>query len=119
MTLYILQGCGIFADASEEKLPATVRIVRGGECCEVSLDGVPQTVRDACFTLPEGLRNGTHTLKVNGRACEGIVVKQSCVRAAGMDFRRLLPALSRVYELDERLRALEKKAEDSQVDWLK
>lgn len=119
MTLYILQGCGIFADASEEKLPATVRIVRGGEHCEVSLDGVPQTVRDACFTLPEGLRNGTHTLKVNGHACESVTVRCGTVRATGEDFRRLLPALSRVYELDERLRALEKKAEDSQVDWLK
>lgn len=119
MTLYLLQGHGVFAADHTEKLPATVQIVRGGENCEVALDGHPIQTSEGRFTLPEGLREGVHTLKVNGRACEGIFVKRGQARPSGEDFRRLLPVISRVYDLEERLRALEEKAQEKQIDWLK
>lgn len=119
MILYMVQGRGLFGAASEETLPTAVHMVRAGENCEVRLDGVALPVRGGVVDIPATLTDGVHELKVNGRACEGLAVKRGKVRPVGEDFRRLLPAIARIYELEERLRALEEKAQEKQVDWLK
>ena len=119
MTLYVLQGRGIFGAASEETLPAPVQIRCAEEVEEVRLDGdVLHCIGDQ-ITLPDSLKDGIHVLKVNGRACEGVYVKKGKVRPAGEDLRRLLPAIFRIYELDLRLHALERKASEKEVYWLK
>ena len=119
MTLYILQGRGIFGVASEEMLPAVAQIRCAEEVEEVRLDGNVLPCRGDQITLPASLKDGIHELTVNGRACEGVAVKKGRVRPAGEDFRRLLPALFRIYEFDLRLRALERKASEKEIDWLK
>lgn len=119
MRLYILRGFGVFGDASEETLPARLSIVSGDAVNEVCLDDVSLTVRDKMADLPANLKDGVHNLKVNGRACEALVVKHGRVRPAGEDFRRLLPVLSHLCALERRLCALEGRAKEKEIDWLK
>lgn len=119
MILYVLQGHGVFGAVSEETLPASVRVMCAEEVEEVRLDGNALPVREDSFVMSESLKDGVHELKINGRACESIVVKRGRVRPAGEDFRRMLPALYRIYGLEFRLCALEAKAQEKEINWLK
>jgi hypothetical protein len=52
-------------------------------------------------------------------SAEGIRVSDGRVRPAGIELRQLLPVLSRIPRLEARLRALEAKGLENQIDWLK
>ncbi len=119
MLIYILQGRGVFGASSEETLPASVRVMCAEEIKEVRLNGNVLPVRGESFVLPDTLKDGVHEIKINGRACESVAVKRGKVRPAGEDFRRMLPAIYRIYGLELRLCALEEKAQEKQIDWLK
>lgn len=119
MILYVLQGRGVFGASSEEMLPASVRVMCAEEVEDVRLDGNVLPVSGDAFELPDSLKDGVHEIKINGRACEGVVVKRGRVRPAGEDFRRMIPAIYRIYGLELRLRALEDKAQEKEIYWLK
>ena len=70
------------------------------------------------FTLSAGLSTGVHALKVDGRICEGILIKNGTARPAGADFRVLLPAITRLMALESRVQVLEEQARKAEVNWL-
>ncbi len=119
MKLYLLPTGGIFGSAMRETLPATLRILPCDKPqCEVQIGKETFYSTDGALTLPESLTDGIHTVKVDGKHCEGLFVTRGQVRPVGVDFRDLLPALSHVCALESRLAALEEKYKETKVNYL-
>lgn len=119
MTLYLLPTGGIFASGAKEPLPTTVHIVSVDKPqCEVQIGDKTIYATDSAFTLPVDLPSGIHILKVDGRRCEGLYVAHGQVRPVGVDFRELLPALSRIGAIERRLDDLEKRYKQTKVNYL-
>jgi hypothetical protein len=119
MTLYLIGRRAAFAGALPTPLPCEVRLMGAKATPRVLLDGTPVTVKGACFTLPEALSDGAHTLTVDGVAAEGLRVSEGRVRPEGIELRSFLPVLARIPMLEERLRVLERRAQENEINWLK
>ena len=119
MTLYLIGRRAAFAGAQSTPLPCKVQVMGAKGKPRVLLDGTPMAVQGACFTLPEALSDGAHTLTVDGVVAEGLRVSEGRVRPEGIELREFLPVLARIPVLEERLGALERRAEENEINWLK
>lgn len=119
MTLYLMRTGGLFSTGAAEPLPVVIRIIGKGKDARVTLDGLDvPTMRDGSVPLQAVLKDGVHTLAVDGVSCEGITVRDGMVRPAGTDLRPLVPEIARLMGLEDRVRALEEKAKQNEVNWL-
>lgn len=113
MTLYLLDTCGVFAEGFAA-LPASVTVIPAAE--QATLDGRPVAVVHGRVQVPQ-LADGKHCLTVNGKSVTFRV--QSGKICAELDASALLPTVARLLQLEKRVKAIEKKLADSEVDWLK
>ena len=118
MKLYLLPTGGVFGSAMREILPADVYIHPCDKPqCEVQIGKEIYHATDGKLTLPM-LADGIHTVKVDGKPCEGLYVAHGQVRPVGLDFRELLPALSRIGAIERRLDDLEERYKQTKVNYL-
>lgn len=113
MTLYLLDTLGVFAEELGS-LPADVTVIPAAR--QVALDGRPLEVAHGRIQMPM-LPEGKHLLVVDGRTVAFRV--QSGKLCAEFDPMLLLPTVARLCYLEKRVKAIEKKLADSEVDWLK
>ena len=114
MILYLLDGCGVFGE-EVANLPleiSTVPTVKG-----ISLDGKPLPQAGGRVRLPAGMPAGDHVLTADGRVA--VFRVQSGYFCADFNPKLLLPTVARLCNLEGRLKKIEQKLADSEVDWLK
>ena len=113
MTLYLLDICGVFATGFAP-LPADVNVIPAAE--QATLDGRSVAVVHGRVQIP-ALSAGKHVLTVNGKSV-GFVVQNGEILTE-LDPNVLLPTVARLLHLEKRIKAIEKKLADNEVDWLK
>ena len=113
MTLYLFDGAGVFAEELAV-LPTAVTVVPTAQ--QATLDGRPVAVEHGRIQIPM-LAEGKHVLIADGRTV--VFRVQSGKLCAEFDPKFLLPTVARLLHLEKRVKAIEKKLADSEVDWLK
>ena len=113
MTLYLLDHIGVF-DVECTSMPAIITVVP--VCKTVTVDGQILSREGTKYQLPV-LPDGRHVLVADGRTA--IFRVQSGRFCAEFDPKLLLPTVARLCNLEGRLKKIEQKLADSEVNWLK
>lgn len=104
MTLYIIEGRGVWGDTKTHALPCTVQISGAGEISAVTINDKTTSACGGQFTIDSD-KCGIIITAVNGTPCEALVCTNKggtfYAHAAGADFRSLLPIVDQISKLKE------------------
>ena len=111
MTLYILNGRGIWGDVNSHPLPVTVELFPSVELGSATVNGSPVPITDGKLTIAD-LAQGINTVTVNGVECEPLYCREinGSIRRAnaiGGDLREILPVVAQIASLEERFGRIE------------
>lgn len=118
MTLYIINGRGVWGDNKSHALPCSVRIAGADDISTVTINDKTTSVCGGQFTI-DADKCGMILTAVNGNPCEALICTNKGgtfhAHAAGADFRFMLPLIERLSELEGIVERHEKQLEHKDI----